>query len=123
MIYIKSIVVVERTRFNRSAKRKRINSLEYGEYWPFTVESAKLCCKFNAVWMEFGNQKYQLNGTSRALLERYGFTVRDLGSLWREDPRWLEIKDTLGGADPVEPWKVSIHHVIQDGLAMCKESK
>ena len=117
--YIKGILVAERIRFRLGAKCKAIGREEYGPDWPLSVDSAKLCCKHNAVWVEIGNRKYGINGTSHAVLKRFGFTIHELGDLWRDDPRWQDIRDAVGVDESVEPWKVSLHRLIHDGLDLC----
>ena len=32
---------------------KEVRSSDYGSDWPLTIDSAKLCCRFRAVWVEF----------------------------------------------------------------------
>ena len=56
--FIQLLVIVERLRFRRGARCKTVRSSEYGEDWPLTVDSAKLCCRFRAVWVEVNGKKY-----------------------------------------------------------------
>ena len=56
--YIQLSVLVERFRFSRGAKCKMVTSSEYGKDWPLIVDSARLCCRFRAVWVEVNGKKY-----------------------------------------------------------------
>ena len=116
--YIQLLVLVERLRFSRGAKCKAVTSTEYGEDWPLTVDTARLCCRFRAVWVEVNGKKYGVNGTARPLLKKYGYVCPDLNEIWRDHPdkeKWVETSRTDGEA---MGWKVSIHRLIQDGLAL-----
>ena len=113
--YLKFIVVVEQLRFERGAICKVVKSIGYGEDWPLTVDSARLCCRDHAVWVEVNRRKYGLNGTADTFLKSYGFPQLDLNEIWRDDPvsrRWVECQ----GEGMV--LKVSIHRLLQDGLAL-----
>ena len=103
--YIRFLILVERWRFSFRCPNKAITSVEYGNDWPLIVESAKLYCKHRAVWVEVDRKKYGVNGTSKGLLPRWGLTCLDLDEIWKDAP-------DLEGA------KVSVHRLIQDGLAL-----
>ena len=118
MPYIQLLILVERFRFRIGAKCKEVESREYGSDWPLTVDSAMLCCRFRAVWVEVNGKKYGLNGTASSVLRRHGHTCLDLNDILRDHPdreNWAEAFGT--GEGPVE-WKVSVHQLIQDGLAL-----
>ena len=68
--YIQLLVLVERFRFSRGAKCKMVTSSEYGKDWPLIVDSARLCCRFRAVWVEVNGKKYGVNGTAMSLLKK-----------------------------------------------------
>ena len=116
--YIQLLVLVERFRFSRGAKCTTVTSSEYAKDWPLTVDAARLCCRFRAVWVEVNGKKYGVNGTARPLLKKYGFECPDLNEIWKDHPdkeKWLEASGTDG--EDIG-WKVSIHRLIQDGLAL-----
>ena len=116
--YIQLLVLVERFRFSRGAKCKMVTSSEYGKDWALIVDSARLCCRFRAVWVEVNGKKYGVNGTAMSLLKKYGYACPELNDIWRDHPdkeRWVEVSGTDGEA---MDWKVSIHRLIQDGLAL-----
>ena len=95
-----------------------MTSSEYAKDWPLTVDTARLCCRFRAVWVEVNGKKYGVNGTARPLLKKYGFECPDLNEIWKDHPdkeKWLEASGTDG--EDIG-WKVSIHRLIQDGLAL-----
>ena len=54
--------------FSRGAAHKTVTVKEYGPNWPLTVDSAKLCCKYPAVWVEVNGRKYWLNGSAEATI-------------------------------------------------------
>ena len=116
--YIQLLVLMERFRFSRGAKCKMVTSSDYGEDWPLTVDSARLCCRISAVWVEVNGKKYGVNGIAMPLLKKYGYVCPDLNEIWRDHPdkeKWVEASGTDGEA---LGWKVSIHRLIQDGLAL-----
>ena len=108
--YIQLLVVAERIRFGRSKMRED----GAGDWaimendWPLTVTSAKLCCKFQAVWVEVNGRKYGLNGTDGT---KCGCIVWlpcfELNDIWRDNPD----SETMG-------LKVNIGRLIRDGLAL-----
>ncbi len=103
--YIRFLISVERWQFRFRCPSKAVNSTEYGDDWPLTVDSSKLCCKYMAVWVEVNRKMYGLNGTATSLLPNWGHTCFDLTEIWKDDPH-------IKGA------KVSVHRLIQDGLAL-----
>ena len=113
--YIQLLVLVERFRFRLGAKCRTVRASEYGEDWPLTIDSAKLCCRFRAVWVEVNGKKYGVNGTASPILKKYGYASLELKDIWRDHPdKWKLAENS--GADG--EWKVSIHRLIQDGLAL-----
>ena len=53
-----------------------------------------------------------------SLLKKYGYACPELNDIWRDHPdkeRWVEVSGTDCEA---MDWKVSIHRLIQDGLAL-----
>ena len=105
--YVQMLVVVERFRFSTGAKCKTVRSSEYGKDWPLTVDSAKLCCRFQAVWVEVNGRRYGVNGTAGAVLKMYGYACFELRDIWRDRP----VGEGTG-------LKVNIGRLIQDGLAL-----
>ncbi|MDE2669692.1 MAG: DUF2511 domain-containing protein [Chloroflexota bacterium] len=116
--YLRLIIVVEQVKFLLSAKRKTIRRSDYGESWPLTVEKARLCCRFRAVWVEVGLKRYSLNGTSKTFLPRYGLKVLELEEIWREDPAGERIRELLEDDEDWSPWRVNIGDLITEGLAL-----
>ena len=102
--YLKLVMVGDKMQFDLSAGRRTVRSEDYGSSWPLTVNSATLCCKFPAVWIEVDRKKYGLNGSAKAMLSQYGHGCFDLEEIWREHPD--------GGR------KVDIGPLIRDGLAI-----
>lgn len=105
--YIQLLVVAERIRFGRGTKCKTVRASDYGNDWPLTVTSAKLCCKFQAVWVEVNGRKYGLNGMAPGILEKYGYACFELNDIWRDNPD----SETMG-------LKINIGRLIRDGLAL-----
>ena len=116
--YIQLLVLMERLRFRRGAKCKTVRSREYGKDWPLTVDSAKLCCRFQAVWVEVNGKKYWVNGTAEPILKKYGYASLELKHIWRDHPDRSKLFEA-GGTDGEDvEWKVNIHRLIRDGLAL-----
>ncbi len=103
--YIRLLILVEQWKFVFRCPSKKISAADYGSDWPLVVDSAKLCRRHSAVWLEANGRKYGLNGTARTLLPNWGHTCSDLDEIWKDDP-------TLEGL------KISIHRLLQDGLAL-----
>ena len=116
--YIQLLVLVERLRFRRGAKCKRVRSSEYGQERPLTVDSAKLCCRFRAVWVEVNGKKYGVNGTASPILQKYGYASRELKDIWKDHPDKWKLAKASGTDGEDAEWRVSIHRLIQDGLAL-----
>ena len=68
--------------------------------------------------VEANHKKYAVNGIAKGLLTNFGHICHDLDEIWRDDPRSEEWKRTSGDDSDMEGWKVSIHQLIQDGLAL-----
>ena len=116
--YIRLLIEMERIIFRLGVKSKTVKSIDYGQDWPLTVDSAKLCCKFKAVWVEVNGRRYGVNGTAKGLLKKYGYVCLDLNDIWRDHPdreRWIQ---GSGGDSEAGHWKVPIHRLIQDGFAL-----
>ena len=118
VVYMMSLAALDRVSYRRKSRSKVIRKEDYGDRWPLTVESAKLCCRASAVWIEVGKNKYPLNGTAKTFLPKRGIECLELEDIWREDPAWESIRETLGGADEVAPMRVSISGLIRDGLSL-----
>ncbi len=116
--YIQLLVLMERFRFRQGAKCRTVKASEYGEDWPLTVESAKLCCRFRAVWVEVNGKRYRLNGTASQILKKYGCVFLELKDIWRDHPDKCNLAENSGTDGENMEWKVSIHRLIQDGLAL-----
>lgn len=102
-----------------------IKRSDYGEQWPFTVESGYLECQqgsivtFTADGIEYG-----VNGT--ALSRGY----KDIVAIWAEDPSFYEMAQTFADSsgDDVndiikqmgEPTRINIGLIIKAGLERCK---
>ena len=112
VVYMMSLAALDRVSYRRKSRSKVIRKEDYGDRWPLTVESAKLCCRASAVWIEVGKNKYPLNGTAKTFLPKRGIECLELEDIWREDPAWESIRETLGGADEVAPMRVSISGLI-----------
>ena len=85
-----------------------ITKAEYGEDWPYTVESGRLYCDppGSAVVMESGGQAYALNGRAMGKAAERGYlNARETITL-RDENGYFTIGDTS--------------RIIQRGLAMCE---
>ena len=116
--HIQLLVLVERRRFRTSAKRKTVRASEYGMDWPLTVNEAELCCKHGAVWVEVKRKKYGVNGFAKAILRNNGYECLDLDNILRDDPKMEDYIEALGSYAEGMRWKVSVHRLLQDGLAL-----
>lgn len=103
--YLTIVSGIEKRRFIFNASKKSIHRREYGTNWPLTVDSAVLCKRYSAVWIEVNNKKYALNGRAHAALPQFGHSFSDLREIWADDPN-------LPG------YKISVYQLIQDGLAL-----
>ena len=120
--YMKLLVMVERLRFIASAKCKAVTASEYGIDWPLTVDSAKLCSKSNVVWVEVKGRKYGVSGNARTILENHGHECLELNDIWGDHPERDQWKDAMGTDGDAMVWKVSVGRLIQDGLALERQS-
>jgi len=60
----------------------KVTKKQFGDAWPFTVNSGKLCSpKPNAACFKSKGKIYALNGIAMA----HGYA--DVDSIWRDDPR------------------------------------
>ena len=103
--YIRFLILFGQWRFRFRCPSMTVSSTDYGKDWPLTVDSAKLCCKRGAVWVEVDGRKYGLHGFADALLPKWGHTCSDLSEIWKDDPH-------LRGA------KVNTYRLLKDGLAL-----
>ena len=103
--YIRLLILIEQWRFRSRCPNRIVSSDDYGSNWLLVVDSAKLCCKHGAVWIEANGRKYGLNGTARAMLPRWGFTCSNLEEIRRYDP-------SHAGS-----W-IGIHRLLRDGLTL-----
>ena len=120
--YIKLLTVWERIKFTRSANCKIVRSSDYGPDWPLTVDSAKLCCKGPAVWVEVNDMKYGVNGFAGPILQGWGHAVHDLNDIWKDHPQRQDLIRISGTDDEATRWKVSVGRLIQDGLDLGRQS-
>ena len=104
-LYVHLLIVVERWWFRFRCPSRVVGAAEYGNDWPLTVNSAILCCKYGAVWLEVCGKKYGLNGFATTLLISRGHTSFDLAEIWKDAP-------------DVEGIKMSTKQLFQDGLAL-----
>ena len=120
--YVQLLVLVERFRFSMGTRSRTVRSSDYGEDWPLTVDSARLCCWFQAVWVEVNGKKYALNGTAGPILKKFGYPSFELNVIWRDHPCREKLVEGLEADGEAAEWKVSIHRLIEDGLAMGRRS-
>ena len=57
-------------------------------------------------------------GEPKRILRNNGHACLDLNDIWRDDPEKEKYVDALGSCAEEMPWKVSIHRLLQDGLAL-----
>ena len=55
--YLYLLPKAERYRFESGVKSKIVRAADYGTEWPLTVNSAKLCCIHQAVWVEVDGEE------------------------------------------------------------------
>lgn len=103
--YMRCLVLFERWRFLFRCPSKTLRSTEYGQDWPLIVDSARLCAKHGAVWVEVNGRKYGVNGASKAMLPSWGHSCFDFEEVWRDHP-------------VIDGVKIGIHRLIQDGLSL-----
>ena len=103
--YIRLLMLVERWRFTFRCPSRMVSSGDYGSDWPLVVDSAKLCCKHNAVWVEVNGKTYGLNGSARTLLPRWGNICSDVVEIQKDHP-------------DIEGIKISTHRLLRDGFEL-----
>ena len=103
--YLSLLIAAERYRFKSGSKCKIVSAADYGSDWPLTVDSANLCCRHSAVWVEVDGKIYGINGTAKGMLRQNGIKCFDLEEIWRDNPKFYGMK-------------VSIHRLLQDGFAL-----
>ena len=103
--YIFLLIVAERYRFDSMVKSRIVRKADYGQDWPLTVDSAKLCSRHHAVWVEVDGKRYGVNGTAKGILRHNGYERLDLGEIWRDNPKF-------------DGSKVSIHRLLEDGFTL-----
>ncbi len=79
-----------------------VNAGQYGDTWPFVVDSVRLRCWRDAVWIETGGHEYGLNARSLDLFPH--FPASDV--IRRDNPE-------ASGS------KVSASAVVEHGLSLC----
>ena len=105
--YVYLVAQYDKLRCVLGRRTRRITAEEYGDRWPLTVDTARLCCRHSAVWVEVNRKKFGINGFAKGLLNRYGYTVHELEDIWRPHPEF-------------EGLRVSIGPLIEDGLKLEK---
>ena len=118
LAYIKLIIISDKCWFEIGSICRTIRSSDYGRSWPLTVESAKLCCRFKAVWVEVKGNKYGLNGTAKTMLPRFGHTCLDLEEIWKDQPNSGLLFHSPENHLDTAKLKVNIGPLIQEGLAL-----
>ena len=103
--YLFILTQAEKYRFESGVRSKIVRVEDYGAEWPLTVNTAKLCCIYRAVWVEVDGEKYCVNGTSQGILSTHGYETHNLKEIWRPNPKF-------------EGVYVSIHRLIQEGLSL-----
>lgn len=119
--YIGLLVGIERVKFYMSTKRKTIRSVDYGKDWPLIVDSAKLCCKSIALWLEVNGRKYGVNGPAKGFLGKQGYECLDLNDILRDHPDQAKWFQASGSGCAAENWKVPIDRLIRDGQALKRQ--
>ena len=84
--YMRFLMFIERWRVLFRYPGKTIRSTDYGQDWPLMVDSAKLCAKHGAVWVEVNRKKYGVNGWSKTLMRGWGHPCLDLEEIWKDHP-------------------------------------
>ena len=94
-----------RQQRRRGGSGVAISKDDFGEDWPFLIDSGTLnCAPGDAVTFEADGQTYAVNGTAMGRAEAEGW--RDMDPIWADDPAATGLK-------------ISIGPVIQRGLALC----
>ena len=101
------------------AASKRISAEDFGESWPFTVQSGILACKNSAVTFTTNGTTYAVNGIAGSR----GYA--DIEPIWEYNWAMLEelgkalnvtAEEALAMAGPV---RISIGPIIDVGLKLC----
>ena len=73
-----------------------VTRAEFGERWPFTVESGYVDCEgvYEAVF-RVGDKTYAINGTARSWANRRGY-LDITTSIWRDNPIGMGLKVNIG---------------------------
>ena len=95
-----------------SEESKRITRADYGDDWPLTVSSATIHCERIdsqrvPVWIEVGGEKFAINGTAHTYL---GEPTSGTDAIWKIRGFSLDKSQT---------WRISLHPLIDTGLALC----
>lgn len=102
------IILACSTGNDSNQKGEIITKAEYGNDWPYTVESGRLYCDppGSNVVLESSGKIYALNGRAMGNAEKRGYTIaRDT----------ITLKDEYGGYSIGNANKI-----IERGLAMCQ---
>lgn len=84
-----------------SSSSEVVSKADFGEAWPFTVDSGKLSCEASAVTFAASGKRYALNGTAKSSGQ-----YADVDAIW--------------AAHPVVPGaKKDIGPMIERGLKLC----
>ena len=105
--YIRLVIVIERLSFNRGVKHKTVISSEYGLDWPLNVDSAKLCYKLGAVWLEWNGNRYGMNGSAVPMLRNHGYACLDLNGILTDHPDRRKRTGVSENCVDEMDWKVS----------------
>ena len=114
--YIKYVRFMERYEGRGGpVSRRWVSSEDYGEDWPFTVGSVRLCHQASSIWVETRRllpiprvKRYAVNGLAKSWLTSMGCDCEDLEDIW---------KPTSHGS------RVSIGPIIRDGFRMGEGSR
>ncbi len=109
--YLWYVRFIERFHISsRSVRCRKITSTEFGDGWPFTVDTLRLCYVAGAIWVEKWKvfplphkKRYPVNGIAPGWLATRGYKYGDLSEIWRQLP---------------DGSRVNIYYIIQKGLAM-----
>lgn len=83
-----------------------VTATDYGDAWPFTVDSGTIRCIDDSVVFVTSGTIYAVNGFARTRMEAEGWTDITESDIWAANP---EIPGT----------KINIGPIIDDGLALC----
>lgn len=116
---------VESFRTNNMANNPVISATDFGEDWPFTVDSGSLSCVRSSVIFTVNGNSYGINGVAKSSSNGY----LDVEDIWKYDPEMLEFQRELAesenktlveiqremGGTP----RISISKVLDAGLELC----